>query len=54
MEQVEVEMCTQVGNWAVLRLPGRKFPGVIMQGDSMEVLLSALRDATAAIEAGDP
>ncbi|MGW8566108.1 DUF6959 family protein [Isoptericola sp. NPDC055881] len=34
MERVEVELFSDPGNDAVVRMPGRRFPGVLIQGDS--------------------
>lgn len=45
MERVEVELFTDGGNDAVVRMPGRKFPGVVVQGDSF----STIRDRVAEI-----
>jgi hypothetical protein len=48
METIEVELLTGQHNYAVVRLPGRRFPGVVFQGDSLSVLVSdaeELRDA---------
>lgn len=38
MNKVEVELFTDPGNNAVLRLPGRKFPGLLLQGDTLKNL----------------
>ena len=32
------ELLTPPGNYAVVQLPGRRFPGVVFQGDSLAVL----------------
>jgi Family of unknown function (DUF6959) len=32
------ELLTPPGNYAVVQLPGRKFPGVVFQGDSLAAL----------------
>jgi hypothetical protein len=40
MERVEAELFTDGGNNAVVRLPGRRFPGVLIQGDSLSILRS--------------
>ena len=45
MERIEVELFTDGSNNAVVRMPGRQFPGVVIQGDS----LSAVRDGVAEI-----
>jgi hypothetical protein len=31
-------------NYAVVQLPGRKFPGVVFQGDSLHILLLDIQD----------
>lgn len=33
-----VELLSQPANYAVVQLPGRKFPGVVFQGDSLHNL----------------
>lgn len=38
MERTEVELYDRVGNVAVVRLPGRKVPGIFIQGDSFAIL----------------
>ncbi|MDG5801855.1 hypothetical protein P9869_04090 [Streptomyces ossamyceticus] len=53
MERVEAELFTDGGNDAVVRLPGRKFPGVLMQGDSLHILRSDLAEVVEACELGD-
>ncbi|WP_374199039.1 hypothetical protein [Streptomyces sp. GESEQ-35] len=45
MERVEAALFTDGGNDAVVRLPGRRFPGVLIQGDSLHILRSDLADA---------
>ncbi|WP_228332705.1 DUF6959 family protein [Streptomyces fungicidicus] len=53
MERVEAELFTDGGNDAVVRLPGRKFPGVLMQGDSLHILRSDLAEVVEACARGD-
>ncbi|MGW0554419.1 DUF6959 family protein [Streptomyces sp. NPDC002926] len=50
MERVEAELFTDGGNNAVVRLPGRRFPGVLVQGDFLSILR---RDVAAVVEASD-
>jgi hypothetical protein len=38
MKITEVEIFTDQGNGAVLRLPKRKFPGLVIQGDTLRNL----------------
>ena len=54
MERVEVELFTDGSNNAVIRMPGRQFPGVLIQGDSLASLRSdvgGIRDACLASDA---
>ncbi|MFF8532345.1 hypothetical protein ACN6K9_008194 [Streptomyces sp. SAS_267] len=53
MESIEVELLTGGGNDAVVRMPGRRFPGVLVQGDSLHVLRSDVSDVVEACERGD-
>ncbi|MDT0469517.1 DUF6959 family protein [Streptomyces gibsoniae] len=53
MERVEAELFTDGGNDAVVRLPGRRFPGVLIQGDSLHILRSDLAEVMEAYERGD-
>ena len=38
MQRIEAEVFSAPGNNAIVRLPGRKFPGVLIQGDSLSIL----------------
>jgi hypothetical protein len=38
MKKIEIEVYTQASNLAIVRMPGRKFPGVVVQGDSLSIL----------------
>ena len=40
-------LLTEATNYAVVQLPGRKFPGVVVQGDSLKSLVSLLEAAIA-------
>lgn len=40
MEPVQAELLSPGSNNAVVRLPHRRFPGVLVQGDSLVTLLS--------------
>ena len=37
------ELLSPATNYSVVQLPGRKFPGVVFQGDSLRILVSNLR-----------
>jgi hypothetical protein len=53
MERVEAELFTDGGNNAVVRLPGRRFPGVLIQGDSLSILRSHVAEVAEACDQGD-
>ena len=57
MEQV-VELLSKEPNFAIVRTPGRKFPGIVVQGDSLCILCRAAKNVvdalTAAKRAGTP
>ncbi|WP_405999503.1 DUF6959 family protein [Streptomyces sp. NBC_00829] len=53
MERVEAELFTDGGNNAVVRLPGRRFPGVLIQGDSLAILRGDVAEAVEAFDQGD-
>ncbi|MEV0559112.1 hypothetical protein AB0I27_37400 [Streptomyces sp. NPDC050597] len=53
MERVEAELFTDGGNDAVVRLPGRRFPGVLVQGDSLHILRSDVAELAKACERGN-
>ena len=52
MEHVEVELYAHEPNFAVIRLPPRRFPGVLVQGDSLSVLCNQARAVLAALHTG--
>lgn len=53
MKHLEVELLTDGGNDAVLRFPGRRFPGVLVQGDSLSVLRADVSELADLCNAGD-
>lgn len=53
MERIEAELFTDGGNNAVVRLPGRRFPGVVVQGDSLSILRQAVAEVRDACARGD-
>lgn len=38
MRKIEVETFADATNATIVRLPGRKFPGIVIQGDSLKIL----------------
>ncbi len=54
MKLVEMELYTAQTNYAVVRLPERRYPGVVVQGDSLASLVSDLSKTLArASKTGD-
>lgn len=47
------EILTDAGNWSIVQLPGRRYPGVVVQGDSLSILVAGLRATRDALQAGD-
>ena len=47
------ELLTPARNYAVVQLPGRNFPGVVFQGDSLKILLGELREVQESARKGD-
>jgi hypothetical protein len=44
VERVEVELFGDGGNSCVVRMPGRQFRGILVQGDSMSIILEQLAE----------
>ncbi|MGW4610451.1 DUF6959 family protein [Streptomyces sp. NPDC004532] len=53
MERVEAELFTDGGNDAVVRLPGRNFPGVLIQADTLSTLQADVAELVELCAAGD-
>ncbi len=53
MELVTVELVGYSSNAAVVRLAGRKYPGIVLQGDSLHAAESAATRALHAIDNGN-
>lgn len=53
MERIDAELFTDGGNDAVVRLPGRRLPGVLIQGDSLHILRGDVAEVVEACERGD-
>ena len=50
----EISVYGHFGNHAVVRLPGRRYPGLILQADTVSGFISQLAGAQAALRAGKP
>ncbi|MEU9113610.1 hypothetical protein AB0D04_17985 [Streptomyces sp. NPDC048483] len=53
MERVEAELFTAGSNDAVVRLPGRNFPGVLIQGDTLSILRTDVAELVELCAAGN-
>ncbi len=53
MEHIAAELFTDSGNNAVVRLPPRRFPGVLIQGDSLSVIRAEVAEIMEACDRGD-
>ncbi|WP_042396799.1 DUF6959 family protein [Streptacidiphilus carbonis] len=53
MEYIAAELFTDAGNGAVVRLPPRKFPGVLIQGDSLSIIRADVAEIMRACDQGD-
>ncbi|GHB30819.1 DUF6959 family protein [Streptomyces chryseus] len=53
MERIEVELFADPGNDAVVRLPPRNFPGVLIQGDSLSIIRGDVAEIVEACDQGD-
>ena len=53
MKRVEIEMLSETVNCPVVLIPGRKYPGVVVQGDSLKILLDLADDIEKSSAIGD-
>ena len=49
----KLEVYSDASNMAIIKHPGREYPGSLMQGDSLHSLLQNLIEAKAEIESGN-
>ncbi len=54
LPRVEVESLTDQSNFAVIRLPQRKFPGVVFQGDSLSTIVADASQLAVSAQRGAP
>jgi hypothetical protein len=45
MEQKQIEVYSEMSNYAIVRMPGRNYPGCVIQGDSLNILLNTAKRA---------
>lgn len=48
IERVELDVYSRASNHAVIGVPGRRFPGAVVQGDSLSVLCAEAREISEA------
>jgi len=48
MEQIHMDVYAIDGNVAVVKLPVRRFPGILVQGDTMKMLAGLVQEALGA------
>ncbi|MEV6583688.1 hypothetical protein AB0M92_36750 [Streptomyces sp. NPDC051582] len=53
MERIEVELFTDPGNDAVVRLPQRNLPGLLIQGDSLSIIRTDVAEIAELCDQGD-
>ena len=51
--RMEFEVYGQDVNAAVIKMPSRKYPGILVQGDSLHNMLTLIKAAEAALAAGN-
>jgi hypothetical protein len=44
MKKIEIEILSDTPNCPVVQMPNRKFPGMVLQGDSLRILLDAAEE----------
>jgi predicted RNase H-like HicB family nuclease len=49
VEISQADVLARAGNYAVVQLRGRRFPGVHVQGDTLDVLRQQLKEASAGL-----
>lgn len=52
MKKEEVEIYSDTSNMAVMRHPGRDFPGSLIQGDSLHCLIADLKEVKSELRDG--
>ena len=50
MKKVEVELYSEATGNAIVRIPGRRFPGAVLQGDSLSILHANAKDLSSRLK----
>jgi len=53
MEIEQLEVYATTSNYAIIKPPGRNYPGCVIQGDSLSILCRTARDIAACVRDGD-
>jgi len=53
MKKEEIEIYSDASNFVVMRHPEREFPGSLIQGDSLYILLQNIIEAKEELDCGD-
>ena len=53
MEKIELEVFAEQSNHAVVRMNGREFPGMVIQGDSLSILCDEAKEISQRLKAID-
>ncbi|WP_425618790.1 hypothetical protein NA78x_002506 [Anatilimnocola sp. NA78] len=43
MERKQLEVYSEASNYGIVRMPGRSYPGCVIQGDSLRIVLHEIR-----------
>lgn len=54
MEVKPVEVYAEDSNYGVVRMPGRNYPGAVIQGDSLRILWGTAREVVEGVRSGRP
>jgi hypothetical protein len=44
MKQIQIDVLSETVNCPVVQMPGRRFPGVVLQGDSLRSVLDSVEE----------
>jgi type VI protein secretion system component VasF len=44
MKKIQIDVLSETLNCPVVQMPGRRFPGVVLQGDSLKILLDSAEE----------
>jgi hypothetical protein len=52
MVKIEIESLSDATNAPVVRLPGRRFPGIVIQGDSLKSMFDCVQELIQLVRSG--